>query len=519
MISVLRAVRIPLLFAIGAAFLPACDNADGLSRLIPEGEYNPELLEFGEVPLGLERILTTEFTNVGQIAFTIDEIVVPRDAGFVLKEPLDASDNGGWVTDPAQLGQRAPLAPGASYVFEIGYSPTAEGFKNAELVVRAQDQEFALGLTGTGVIRQVPLLTARPNPVNFGRVPVNTPGSATLELINSGNGPAVVTQANFNDSNSPYSLRTPLPVTVEAGGRAMLDLEFVPTQDGSVTDTITFVVTDHDLIGVGLFGEGLLPLGDVTCTPTVLDFGPVERGTQAMRQVTCTAGGGSSRIVSASVNSPEGGFTAGNTGTADLNSGESVTLDVTFTAAGLPRREDGSYNVQYSGSNGVDTTQIQLTAEVVPPPPTETAISVRMTWDRNDTDVDLHLVGPGGSLFDGDLDCHYLNENPDWGRQGDTTDNPFLDDDDTDGLGPENINLTEAASGRYEIYAHYYSDHRNGATTVTTEVFLGGRSMSVSNRNLNCNAVWHVGSVNWSGTNGTFAPSNAMSMSNEGSCN
>ena len=62
------------------------------------------------------------------------------------------------------------------------------------------------------------------------------------------------------------------------------------------------------------------------------------------------------------------------------------------------------------------------------------------------TDIDLHLVRPGGTPFDvsGD-DCYYANKNPDWNILNDNTDDPFLDVDDIDGNGPEEINLQSTA--------------------------------------------------------------------------
>jgi len=66
--------------------------------------------------------------------------------------------------------------------------------------------------------------------------------------------------------------------------------------------------------------------------------------------------------------------------------------------------------------------------------------------------MDLHFVRPGGMpfAFDGS-DCYFARMAPDWGRAGDTTDNPFLDRDDTNGPGPENINLSSAAPGDYQV--------------------------------------------------------------------
>ena len=104
---------------------------------------------------------------------------------------------------------------------------------------------------------------------------------------------------------------------------------------------------------------------------------------------------------------------------------------------------------------------------------------VRITWDKNDTDVDLHFSWSGGS------ECYYSNKTPTWGGSAATS--PRLDVDDTNGYGPENITIDRLpGSGRYRIHVHYYSDHGKGPTTVNATVYQNGsplvsRSNTMSN--------------------------------------
>jgi hypothetical protein len=66
---------------------------------------------------------------------------------------------------------------------------------------------------------------------------------------------------------------------------------------------------------------------------------------------------------------------------------------------------------------------------------------------------------------------------------GSIADDPFLDYDDLEGPGPENINVDELADGTYRIIVHYYSDSGSGGgggggsggpTNATVEVWIGG---------------------------------------------
>ncbi|MDD2556747.1 MAG: hypothetical protein PHH87_00510 [Desulfuromonas sp.] len=91
---------------------------------------------------------------------------------------------------------------------------------------------------------------------------------------------------------------------------------------------------------------------------------------------------------------------------------------------------------------------------------------IRISWDKDDTDVDLHFSWSGGN------ECYYSNKAPNWGSPETS---PRLDVDDTNGYGPENITIDSLPGpGQYKIYVYYYSDHGNGGTNVTASVYENG---------------------------------------------
>jgi hypothetical protein len=139
---------------------------------------------------------------------------------------------------------------------------------------------------------------------------------------------------------------------------------------------------------------------------------------------------------------------------------------------------------------------VPLTATTEPPPVTATDISLTMTWGSTPADIDLHLIAPGGTLFDAPLDNCFCNPNPDWGVVGQPQDDPFLDRDDVVGPGPENINLTQAASGDYTVVVHSFVD-TNPSNDVTVVVNLGGTRVATVTRAITNNQRWTVGTIRW----------------------
>lgn len=138
---------------------------------------------------------------------------------------------------------------------------------------------------------------------------------------------------------------------------------------------------------------------------------------------------------------------------------------------------------------------------------------VQLTWD-GDTDMDLHLVRPGGSYMSSTDDCDYGNcqvglegtgtNSIDWGTSGDEDDDPKLDVDCIScGNGIENIWMNEIAEdGTYTIYIDAYS---GSETNVTATVFIGGAQVG----QVNCGSMasstatdsCRVGTINWTGGN------------------
>jgi len=91
----------------------------------------------------------------------------------------------------------------------------------------------------------------------------------------------------------------------------------------------------------------------------------------------------------------------------------------------------------------------------------ERALEVEMRWDRDGTDVDLHVVEPGGE------ECGHSHKLTATGGR--------LDADDRNGLGPETYTLLRAGPGKYRIDVAYFKG--SGPVTVVVTVRReGGRA-------------------------------------------
>ena len=501
--------------AVVFAVLTSACEGESLSVLTPSGAFEPASIDFGAVPIGSQGRFPVRLVNQGPVMLTFEGVVVSLPEFGI--ELADTAKGG------SLPGQR--VAPGTSLDLLATFTPTQLGRRQTVLTVNTRRLGMEISLSGEGSDAGSPVLVAEPNPLDFGRIDVGGQTTAILTLSNGGAAPAILHDQVFSSSGSGrsggdiFSLNAILPITVPDGGSTQVTLGFSATQEGTFTDKLTFNPDTALPFEIDLFGTASSPAGDFSCQPAPVNFGPVQRGASSTVRVRCTVVGGSADLRSGRIEAGSNSFVLVTPPVPNrFTEGQFIDMDLRFAAEGLPRVVQGHLRLEYDNGSGPAVTRVELRGEVVPPDIQDTAIRVRLDWDTNNTDLDLHLVAPGGRTFHNTLDCYFSNRTPDWGVPSDARDNPFLDDDDTNGFGPETINLGRSGPAQYQVYIHYWADNGRGASTGQVEVFLGGQSVFTGSQRMRCTEEWHVGTVTWDGRTGTFTPVGRVAPGNRGGC-
>ena len=87
-------------------------------------------------------------------------------------------------------------------------------------------------------------------------------------------------------------------------------------------------------------------------------------------------------------------------------------------------------------------------------------LRIVMTWDADETDIDLHVLEPNGE------ECYYGHRR--------TREGGFCSEDVTTGYGPEEYLKKELEKGTYKVLSNYFASHQTsltGATTVQATVY------------------------------------------------
>lgn len=90
----------------------------------------------------------------------------------------------------------------------------------------------------------------------------------------------------------------------------------------------------------------------------------------------------------------------------------------------------------------------------------QTDLRIMIAWDADNTDIDLHVVEPGGE------EAFYGHNRTERGG--------LVSHDITDGYGPEEYLIAKAPAGDYAIFCNYFASHQQtvlGPATVTATIF------------------------------------------------
>jgi hypothetical protein len=137
-------------------------------------------------------------------------------------------------------------------------------------------------------------------------------------------------------------------------------------------------------------------------------------------------------------------------------------------------------------------------------------LRIEVFWNTDGTDMDTHLMrpGPDSMRWFSENDCFYANcqgGGLGWPPDG-SEDDPSLDIDDTNGFGPENINIMSPVDGTYRVAI----DAFRGAANTTVRIYCGGSTTEPRQTfgpvfiDSGPNDLWRVADVTISGASCTI---------------
>ena len=334
---------------------------------------NPSTVNFGSVPTGNRVSQSVVLSNTGSWNLTISQAAV-SGAGFSISGPdmpltlgVGQSVNLTTIFAPQSSGN---ITGSIALVYSVPKTKSRRRGSSSNCTA-------TVSLTGTGTTPGQ--LTASPAILAFGSVQLGNSLTLMDSLTNTGGASVTIWQATVTGSGfSITGLNVPL--TLNPGASVTFSAVFAPQSAASASGVITLSSdASNPTLTVSLSGTGAAQ-GQLTLTPTALDFGSATVGTSVSRASSLSASGASVTVSSASLSSVE--FSLGGVSfPLTIAAGQSVP----FTLAFAPQTSGTASAAVSFTSNASNTPTETLSGNGIAPPPH----SVSLSW----TDAGSGTVG------------------------------------------------------------------------------------------------------------------------------
>jgi hypothetical protein len=515
------------------------------------GGYEECAVDFGERAMSVKVSQAIKVTNPSIIELTMLNIELIGDPAFKLEVVPDTIGVGlsGDIVISVRPNVKSTINT-TLYILSDAHNTfqTPEGNSLIEIPITAE-----------GVDNGLPDIVVAPINCDYGRVPFGGVQVCDVTITNVGNRALVVDSVRFipadadepsllfdipgesaleagpacNDgaTNCPFAFTGAPPGADEEiasdGGFVVMPVRFTPDVLGNFQGRFQILSSDPDesSIDVALSGVSVTPpscelrIASVNGTPIEAGAAPAIEpldnvilstdesapstpvGTIVSQQWVITDQPAGSGATLTSADSPDTGF--------QFDDGDDLGVDLA-----------GNYCVsaQVFDDLGVGSVnECTLCFEAIP----KDNFLVQLSWDTPGTDIDLHvtkLSDAGQYCFqstnsatvvsgffaqscENNADCNYAGcddgaGDPDWDAVlGASPGDPSLDIDDTQGFGPENINVDVMTPGMYLVGIDGYRTDAESGSTV--RIFIFGRLSGEFFDGVLNHEFWEVALVRW----------------------
>ncbi len=486
----------------------ACSD-DPLSKVYPHIQVEPEMLDFGVSFVGQDNLGVLTIRDTGEAPLELHSAVI-EPAGDVFR-----------VIDFPRV-----VAASSTQALHLAFVPRmAHEMAAATLVIASTDParpEVRVPLKGEGGVREIEVM---PLDIDFGVVDEGTSPRRPVQIANIGKDPLIISGLTWTSTSIdlgpvPGSLA---PRTLLPGTSTIVQIVYSPRDLGTDSGVLRIDSNDEDepVVEVRVRGRGNLAPKAIAWG---CEIGPAQIGCDGAQKRRTWSLGLRQRLGIDGRESvdPEGGAIATYRWVLESRpAGSSAAVFHSTDDRNLRKRATGDLEVDVVGTYElrlIVTDERGLASFDLP----ESRLTIRpkdlevlLRWDVA-TDVDLHVVRPGGMVGDyGDgavgtstgSDVSSFNRGPNWGDVGTNDDDPRLDIDDVTGRGPEVVSLDQpSAAGLHEVWVHYCDSRNVGvAANVTIEIYVRGVKVATvpdagGGYALAPGEAWHGADVLWETT-------------------
>lgn len=452
----------------------------------------PSIVRFTRVaPVTAETIdkayRTQEVQNIGAAPLNIESVILTGSSDYKIRfydenPGMDAAD--GTEEWPSEL------EPGGSFWYRVYFNPDDPLPSTAEVSFFTNDPDTEIFVVDIEGNSDSPCLEfSNEDEINFGQGGIGYANTRTVTARNCGQSAQLeISNIEITDTGDDVFAidEDTLPEEIQNGDTLTL----------APSERVNFVVVYTPVDETQSRGEFLIESNDNSKTRLRVPI--IGRGTDNVCPTAIAEGsvaGGNPSINISTTPQTE----------VQLDGSQSIDPDGTITRYewSLISQPEGSEGVRLFPSNDVENPTIKVDAAgtyvleltvfddggvascgdparvTINAVPTDD-LHIQLVWktpldsDLSDdvgTDLDLHFMHYLGRWNTPPYDIFWDNPSADWGPPG-PVGNPRLDLDDTDGAGPENINMSNPESVTYRVGVYYYNPGSLGASYATVRIYI-----------------------------------------------
>jgi len=324
---------------------------------------SPLSLDFGSVLIGSNQVLQETLTNAGGTSITISQ-VNPTGSGFSV----------------SGLTLPLTLPAGQSQPFNVTFTPTSGGNSSGNIAIASSGSNPSVNVPLSGNGLTAGALTSNPSSLGFGNVQVGNQKSLNESLTNTGGSNVNISQAAISGTGFSMSGLNP-PLQLTPGQHVTFSVTFAPQTMGNASGNIS-VTSDasNPNLSIPLSGTGTpVPLGQLSVSPTTMNFGNVVVGSNAQLVGTLSASTASVTVSSDTFNGSSAFAISGLSLPVTIPAGQQAQFTITFTpqSGGVA---SGSVSFASDAGNSPTVETLNGTGTV----PTHT---VSLSWNASTSNV------------------------------------------------------------------------------------------------------------------------------------
>lgn len=478
-----------------------------------------EMLNFGAVGLEETERRTVSITNVGILPLEITDIMPPANNEFVLDFPAG-------VTFP-----RPPSDPyiindiSESLVFDVVYTPRTLGQDLGEITILSNDPRDPIYRLPLLADSSAPCIRVSEELVEFSpAVAIGDVKTRSILIESCGGVPLTVAGIEKVPGGSNAIIKTestPIQdLVLEPDQSVAFEVVYAPLAEG--IDSAEFVVRSNDTlrpeVTVRVLGTGTSNVcPEAIARARIAGSGVLEKQLVAIPLDTVVLDGTQSRDPESTVTEWRWELRSRPTdSTATIEDRGDGIAQVFLDLAG--DYEACLTVVDAQGTESCNEDCVQIRAQ-----PNE-KIHVQLVWhtpkdeivgNNDGADVDLHFTRiPQGTWGDrgtaaqrNGWDIFFDNREATWLIPDGAPENPSLDRDDTDGEGPENVNLDDPnPCAWYAVGVHYFDDKGFEESYATVRIYINGQkrfekvNIPLEVGSMATGDFWLVAYIHWDGS-------------------